>query len=250
MDRDATGKTGAKPWFEELDYRRTAMGELVLQRRRVAALDGAEAVEVKLNGEYLMSSLFHEAEVALADLVLKQQEGTDWDVVVGGLGLGYTAAAVLAYTQVQRLVIVEALEPVIEWHRQGLVPNGRVLSADPRCEFRHADFFALARGEGFDAATVDHRFDVVLLDIDHTPDLLLASGHADFYTETGLRHFARFLKPGGLFGLWSDAAPDAAFLALLERVFGHAEGHTVPFENPLQHTTSTNGVYLARCHPG
>ena len=125
-------------WFEELDCRRTPLGELVLQRRRVLALDGAEAVEVRLNGEYLMSSLFHEAEEALARLGLGALSGggANWDVVVGGLGLGYTAAAALAFPQVSRLVVVEALEPVIDWHRQGLVPNGRELSADPRCEFR------------------------------------------------------------------------------------------------------------------
>ncbi len=39
------------PQFEELDYRQTPLGELVLQRRRVLALDGAEAIEVKLNGD-------------------------------------------------------------------------------------------------------------------------------------------------------------------------------------------------------
>lgn len=233
------------PWFEELDYRKTPMGELVLQRRRIAALDGAEAYEVKLNDEYLMSSLFHEAEVALADLALSRLDGTNWAVVVGGLGLGYTAAATLRFRPMSRLVIVEALEPVIDWHRQGLVPNGRAVSDDPRCEYRHADFFALARGDGFDPNLPGLRFDAVLLDIDHTPGHVLAPGHADFYTEDGLRSFARFLQPDGVFGLWSNEAPDADFLAVLGRVFGHAEGITVPFDNPLQNTSSVNGIYLA-----
>lgn len=233
------------PWLEELDYRKTPMGELVLQRRRIAALDGAEAYEVKLNDEYLMSSLFHEAEVALADLALSRLDGTDWAVVVGGLGLGYTAAATLRFRPMRRLVIVEALEPVIDWHRQGLVPNGRAVSDDPRCEYRHADFFALARGDGFDPDVPGLRFDAVLLDIDHTPGHVLSPGHADFYTEDGLRSFARFLQPDGVFGLWSNEAPDADFLAVLGRVFGHAEGITVPFDNPLQNTSSVNGIYLA-----
>ena len=248
MGTEATGKTGIHSWFEELDVRDTPMGELVLQRRRVAALGHAEAVEVKLNGEYLMSSLFHVAEVALADLVLPQLGGADWEVVVGGLGLGFTAAAALHYAQVKRLVVVEALQPVIDWHREGLVPNGRVLSSDPRCVFLNADFFTLARGDGFDAEAAGHQFDAVLLDIDHTPDWLLASGHADFYTEDGLRHFSRLLKPGGLFGLWSNEPPDIAFLATLARVFGRAKGHLVPFNNPLQQTTSTNGIYIAQRH--
>ena len=56
--------------FEELDYQRTAIGELILRRRRALEVDGREIFEVKLNDEYLMSSLFHEGEVALTDLGL------------------------------------------------------------------------------------------------------------------------------------------------------------------------------------
>ena len=233
-------------WFEELDYRKTPMGELILQRRRIAALTDAQVYEVKLGGEYLMSSLFHEAEEELARLCLGRLGGANWDVVVGGLGLGYTAAAALLFAQVRRLVVVEALEPVIEWHRKGLVPNGKALTADPRCVYHHADFFALARESGFDPATAGHRFDAVLLDIDHTPGLLLSSSHADFYTEDGLRRLSRFLKPGGVFGLWSNEAPDEGFLEILKRVFARAEGHVVRFDNPLQQTTSSNGIYIAR----
>ncbi|MDD3439946.1 MAG: spermidine synthase [Kiritimatiellae bacterium] len=239
-------------WFEELDCRRTPLGELVLQRRRVLALDGAEAVEVRLNGEYLMSSLFHEAEEELARLGLGALPagGANWDVVVGGLGLGYTAAAALAFPQVSRLVVVEALEPVIDWHRQGLVPNGRELSADPRCEFHLADFFALARGNGFDPDQPAREWNAVLLDIDHTPAHHLNDAHADFYTPDGLRRLAGFLQPGGVFALWSNDDPDPAFLERLRGVFGWAEGHRVEFDNPLMGERSFNGVYVARLPGG
>jgi hypothetical protein len=54
--------------FAELDYQQTPLGELILRRRRVAELDGLEVFEVKLGDAFLMSSLFHEVEVALADL--------------------------------------------------------------------------------------------------------------------------------------------------------------------------------------
>ena len=238
-------EVGMTPWFEELDYRRTPMGDLILQRRRIAALGDAEAYEVKLNDEYLMSSLFHEAEVALADFALRRLEGSQWSVAVGGLGLGFTAAAVLKYTQVRRLVVVEALEPVIDWHRQGLVPNGRTLSDDPRCEYRHADFFALTKGNGFDPNAPGSRFDAVLLDIDHTPDHVLAPSHAEFYTDAGLQRLARLLQPDGIFALWSNDPPSPRFLSVLTRVFGHAEGHLIQFDNPLQNATSSNGIYLA-----
>ena len=237
------------PQFEELDYRRTPLGELILQRRRVLALDGAEAYEVKLNGEYLMSSLFTVAEVELSRLGLGALSGQDWEVVVGGLGLGYTAAAALAFPQVSRLVVVEALEPVIDWHRRGLVPNGKKLSEDPRCAYLNADFFALARGEGFDPAQPGRRWDAVLLDIDHTPAQLLNGAHGDFYAEAGLKRLLRFLKPGGVFALWSNDEPDEAFLSILRKVFEHAAGQTCVFDNPLTEKKSFNGLYVARA-PG
>ena len=233
------------PLFEELDYCRTRLGELILQRRRVLALEGAEAYEVKLNGEYLMSSLFYEAEVELSRLGLGALSGAQWEVVVGGLGLGYTALAALAFPQVSRLVVVEALEPVIRWHRQGLVPNGAALAGDRRCAFRNADFFALARGDGFDAEEPGHRWDAVLLDIDHTPTQVLNDSHADFYSEAGLRRFRQFLKPGGVFALWSNDEPEASFLKTLENVFERVEGHVVAFDNPLTQVPSSNGVMVA-----
>lgn len=235
-----------KRQFEELDYRATPLGELVLQRRKVLSLDGAVAYEVKLNGDYLMSSLFHVAEAELARLALDRLHGTGWDVVVGGLGLGYTAAAALAFPQVEHVRVVEALEPVIDWHQRGWVPNGAQLTADPRCQYQVGDFFALARGGGFDPDQSGRRWDAVLLDIDHTPTHHLAAAHADSYSDEGLQRLCGFLKPGGVFALWSNDDPDEQFLNRLRGVFGRAEGHVVEFENPLQGNMTANGVYVAQ----
>jgi len=232
--------------FEELDYQQTALGELILRRRLSPALGGREIFEVKLNDDYLMSSLFHESEVALTDLGLGELTGQGWDIVVGGLGLGYTAAAALKYDQVARMVVVEALAPVIEWHQRELVPNGALLSEDARCRYNHGDFFALARGDGFDPDDARHLFDAILLDIDHTPDALLNPGHADLYSEEGMMRLRGFLKSGGVFGLWSNDAPEKEFLAILSRVFDQVDGHVVEFENPIQGKTAANGVYIAK----
>jgi spermidine synthase len=231
--------------FEELDFQRTVMGELILRRRLALEADGREIFEVKLNDEYLMSSLFHEGEVALADLCLAGLTGEEWDVAVGGLGIGYTAAAALKYRRMARMIVVEALAPVIDWHRRALVPNGALLSGDSRCSFYHADFFALARGDGFDPDDPQHRFDAILLDIDHTPDALLSPSHADLYSEDGMRRMQTFLKPGGVFGLWSNDPPEKKFLTILSNVFDRVDGHTVEFENPIQGNTAANGVYVA-----
>jgi spermidine synthase len=236
--------------FEELDYQQTALGELILRRRQALEADGREIFEVKLNEEYLMSSLFHEGEVALTDLGLAELAGAGWDVVVGGLGLGYTAAAVLKYDQVSRMIVVEALSPVIDWHRRKLVPNGTLLSEDSRCRYYHGDFFALARGDGFDPDNPGHRFDAIILDIDHTPDTLLNPRHADLYSEEGMLRLRAFLKPGGVFGLWSNDVPEKEFLTILSHVFDQVKGHVVEFENPIQGNTSTNGVYVATIGTG
>ena len=232
--------------FEELDYQRTALGELSLRRRRALGMGGREVFEVKLNEEYLMSSLFHEGEVALADLGLSGLAGEKWDVVVGGLGLGYTAAAVLKYNQVARIIVVEALAPVIDWHQRKLVPNGALLSEDYRCRYYHDDFFALVRRDGFDPDNPRHLFDAILLDIDHTPNALLNPAHSDFYSKEGMMRLRTFLKPGGVFGLWSNDAPEKGFLAVLSSVFDQVDGHIVEFENPIQGKTAENGIYVAK----
>ena len=118
-------------YFEELDYRSTPIGALSLRRRRELSL-GVDVFEIKLGDEYLMSSLFTASEIALARLGLAEFSGADLDVVLGGLGLGYTAQAVLEHEAVKSLVIVEALDAVIDWHEKGVLPIGPALTADPR----------------------------------------------------------------------------------------------------------------------
>ena len=234
--------------FEELDYRETPLGPLMLRRRRIRSLDDLDVFEVKLGDAFLMSSLFTTVEIALANLGLAELATGPLDVVVGGLGLGYTAAAALDHESVRSLLVVDALEPVIEWHQRGLVPLGARLSADPRCRFVHGDFFALASAPdpGFDPAQAGRRFHAVLLDIDHSPKNLLHPRHAAFYEPAGLRALAAQLHPGGVFALWSDDAPDAAFIETLRDVFVTAKARIVTFPNPLLDTESASTVYVAR----
>ena len=231
--------------FEELDYQKTPIGGLSLRRRRELTL-GVDVFEIKLGDEFLMSSLFTASEIALARLGLAGLPGPNLDVVVGGLGLGYTAQAVLEHKTVASLIVVEALQPVIGWHQRGLVPLGPALTADPRCRFVHGDFFALAASpEGFDPQAPGRRFDAVLVDIDHSPEALLAPDNAAFYGEAGLTRLSAHLHPGGVFGLWSNEVPDDGFTARLDRVFDHARAEPVTFNNPLQDKPFTQTVYLA-----
>jgi len=231
--------------FEELAWRQTPLGLISLRRRRDPALD-VDVYEVKLDDEFLMSSLFPVAEIELARLGLAPLTGADLDVVVGGLGLGYTARTALADERVRSLFVVEAVEDVIDWHRRGLLPFAAGLADDPRTRLVRADFFAAVDGDGFDPDRPGRRFDAVLLDIDHSPRHVLHPGHAPFYTPDGLRRLADHLHPGGVFALWSDDPPDADFARTLAEVFATAQTHVVPFPNPLTGGQSANTVYVAR----
>jgi len=234
--------------FAVLDHQPTRLGDLMLRRRRILTLNGQEVFEVKLNGEFLMSSLFHAVEDALADLGLVALNDTALDVVVGGLGLGYTAVAALKHPTVRSLLVVEALEPVIDWHKQGLVPLGATLTGDARCRFIHGDFFALAAApeRGFDPAQPARRFHAVLLDIDHSPRTLLHPRHGAFYEADGLRRLAAHLHPDGVFAMWSDDPPDQEFVQDLDQVFVNSQPHVVKFPNPLLGRDSESTVYVCR----
>ena len=209
--------TSPSPRFEELDYRVTPLGELILRRRTLLSLENVEIHEIILGEGYLMSSLFTVVEEELARLGIaaatKEFPGKKaLDVVVGWLGLGYTARAVLEHDTVGNLIVVDYLAPVIEWHEKGLVPLGPGLVADSRCRFVEGDFFELALfGEGspgFDPEKSGRLFHAILLDIDHSPANLLHERHGDFYSPAGLRKLAAKLYPGGVFALWSDDPPE------------------------------------------
>ena len=235
--------------FEELDYQSTPLGPVSLRRQRLKMFDDREIHEVKLGNDYLMSSLFTKVEEELAHLSLAQVDAPAADVVVGGLGLGYTAWSALQHAHVASLLVVDYLAPVIDWHRRGLVPLGPKLTADPRCRFVHGDFFALSAADtdGYDPDQPGRRFHAILLDIDHSPDHLLHPRHVAFYDEPGLRAFAASrLHPGGVFGLWSDDPPEERFLANLRRVFATVETHVVAFPNPFLHRDSHSTVYVCR----
>ena len=232
--------------FEELDYQETPLGAISLRRRADLMQKGGMIYEIKLDDEFLMSSLFTTSETQLAKLGLAAVEGDALDVVVGGLGLGYTAATVLDNPGVRSLQVIEVMAPVIDWHRRGLVPLGKKLSSDPRCTLVHADFFACAASDvGFDHAESSRLAHAVLLDIDHSPSQWLAPGNRSFYSVAGLQDLARKLHPGGIFGMWSNDPPEKEFTRLLEAVFPSSEYRIVTFPNRYSGGESSSTIYLA-----
>lgn len=205
-----------------------------------------QVYEVKLGEEFLMSSAYTASEIALAELGMAALEGEDRTVLVAGLGLGYTAKAVLDDPKTERLLMAEYLEPVVDWHRRGLLPMGSAIPDDPRTEFVMGDFFALAAAQDLGSAKGEASLDAILVDIDHSPDALLSDHSRPFYSEESLARLSTMLKPRGVFGLWSDDPPDEAFTALLKAAFGDSWAEPVTIERPLAGTPIIQTVYLAR----
>lgn len=226
--------------FAELDWQQTPMGEITL-RRRLDPVLGVDIFEVILGDEHLMSSHFTVAEIELAHLGLAAVTGDDLDVLVGGLGLGYTAHAVLSHDRVRSLTVIEAVEVVVGWHERGLLPVSESLTGDARTKLVVDDFFALMRSD--DASIT---YDAIIVDIDHSTRHHLNPSHADLYTPEGLRRLKRHLAPSGAFALWSDDPPEEEFTGMLRDAFDLVETHVVAFDNALTGGVSTNSVYVAR----
>ena len=225
--------------IQELDWADTPWGEISLRQRwdRVTERD---VYEVKLGEDFLMSSQFTTGERELSRIGLEAVGGSSLTVLVGGLGLGYTAVAALEDERVTELTVVEALESVISWHVRDLLPDTRGLAADPRVRLVRDDFFDLVR-----SGRADRTYDAVLVDIDHAPDWLLRDDHGDLYTAAGFARVGAMLTDDGVFALWSDEPPEPEVVRRMGEAFGHAAGHVVPFPNPLPGGESTISVYLA-----
>ncbi len=247
--------------FEELDRAVTPLGELILRRREVLSLDRAEVFEVKLAGEFLMSSIVNDAEIALAELALPLLACDRCDVLIGGLGLGHTAKAALEAEKVATVTVIEYLQRVISWHQRELVPLGRSLTQDARCRLVHDDFFAVVgspashadrpaapRPEAL-ADLASKRFHAILLDIDHSPQCLLHAGHAAFYTSEGFTRLTDHIQPGGVFALWSADPPEESLTGGLSSAFATIQVRETKFYNPLLNLYDVNYIVVAQRSP-
>lgn len=234
------------PMFEELAWEQTPIGDLSLRRRRLSS-DGVDIWEIKLNDGYLMSSQFIDGEIALADLALAMTQGENLDVVVGGLGLGYTAEAALRNPRVSKLTVVELIPQVIQWHRDHLLPLGKIVADDPRCILQQGDFFALAtESDGFDPAAPDQVHDAILIDIDHSTTHFIDEASAGFYSAQAIAAITAKLKPDGVFALWSTDAEDPDFVSALEQSLVDVRIKRVEFATPYRDEPAFNLIYLGR----
>lgn len=213
-------------------------GEVVLRRRE--GYDGAPVLELRVNGVFVMDTEETTSERSLARRALELVEDPA-HVLVGGLGLGFTAREVLADRRVRRCTVVELEPALVEWLRDGTVPGGPDLLCDDRLELVVADV------AGHVAAAAPASYDLVLLDVDNGPGYLVHAGNAPLYAAEFLGSAVRTLRAGGVLVVWSaDPAPSLA--QALAEVAGDAEEVRCPVR--LQGREEHYHLYLARVQPG
>ena len=197
---------------EILERLSTATGDWQLQRRDAH-------YEIICNGVFLMASYNRESSRQLALLALGRVRGDRLRVLVGGLGIGYTAGAVLEDPRVIQLDLVEVEPVVVRWHREYFAPLvGRPLD-DPRTKLILADLSAVPLSPG--------TFDVLLLDIDNYPERIVREQNSALYDASGVSGLFRSLRPGGAMAFWAaDRAPMLA--ARLRRAADAVEEIEVP----------------------
>ncbi len=226
------------PHFEILAYDETPLGPLQLRRRELLREPGTIVTEVSLNHEFLMSSYNTASERALAWRALELHPGPGLDVLVGGLGLGYTAREALVSPRVARVTVVEFLPQVIGWLDGDLVPLAGELKADARLKVVQGDVYRRL------AEPPAAQHDLILLDVDHSPEDRLAAANGAFYTEEGLKRAKKHLKPGGVLGVWSYDE-SASFADTLRGVFREVRVEPVEFQNKFVEGTQTDWLFFA-----
>ncbi len=224
--------------YTEVARAESPRGEIVLRERHdpEAGSNAPSVLELRVNGVFVMDTFETSSEKGLATAALRQVEEPR-DVVIGGLGLGFTMHEVLADKRVERLVVVEVEDALVRWMRDGTIPHGPTYLADERLTVIAADI-RMVMAEATPAA-----YDLVLLDVDNGPGFLVYDENEAIYQADFLRQVQAALRPGGAVVIWS-AAESPRLQAEMEQVFGNAVA--VPFEVTLQSREEQYWTYLSR----
>jgi spermidine synthase len=178
---------------------------------------------IRGDGYDLMTSYAHSSEDAMMSLACPNPPG-DACVLVGGLGMGYTAAATLTLMPRRgRVVVAEIIPEVVEWNRGPLGPLAGHPLDDPRTELVLGDVADVIRAS-------EARFDAILLDVDNSVDSFSLPRNAWLYTTAGLEAARRALRPGGALAIWS-VGTDARFERMLRKHGFTASTHPIRERN-------------------
>ena len=208
-------------------------GELVLRRR--VEERSADVLELRVNGIFVMDTHETTSEIELAAVALGLVDDPR-DVVVAGLGLGYTTQRVLADSRVEQVKVVEIEEALVGWMRDGTIPHGPGLLADKRVHIVNADIVMAV-------AEASSTYDLVLLDVDNGPGYLVHDTNSGVYEHDFLVSTQRILNTGGALVVWSSA-PAPGLAATMEQVFGNCTEHW--YDVLLQEREEQYLLYLSR----
>ena len=181
-------------------------GELKFSRR-------GDEFSIRLSGirGELMNSRVFNSEKELSRLgceYIKSKQHAQ--VLVGGLGMGYTLAAALnAVTETSQVTVAELIPEVVEWNKGPLGDCAKNPLADPRAKVHIGDVKRLL-------TTKKPTYDAILLDVDNGPEGLTHDDNNWIYSESGLQDIYRSLQPNGMLAVWS-AGPDYLFTVRLKK---------------------------------
>jgi len=194
-----------------LDRVTTPRGELVLRR-------AGEHFEVISNGTFLMDTRDGRSERLLVRAALDRHPAPR-DLLIGGLGVGFSLQAAVADLRLRRIGVVEVEATVADWHRTHLAAVSSGALDDPRVQVVIADL-------GSWLASTTAAYDVICLDVDNGPGWTVTDGNAALYGESGIALLVSRLRPGGVLAVWSAAAVPA-YERLLSRHFDLVSSHAI-----------------------
>jgi spermidine synthase len=168
-------------------------GDLRLKRR------GAE-FSITLGQSELMNSRRGGSEEALAAIACERiQLRRRPQVLIGGLGMGFTLRAALgALGPDARIVVAELVPAVCAWARGPMAEIFGESLTDQRVSIRETDVGDLIRSSS-------SNFDAILLDVDNGPEGITRKSNDRLYDIEGLSAAYIALRPGGVLAVWSSA---------------------------------------------
>lgn len=223
--------------LEILAYDETPLGPLCLRRRELLSQPGTFVTEVTLNHEFLMSSFNTDSERAISNRSVEIHGGPNLKALVGGLGLGYTAAELLKDDRVGSVEVVEYLPQVIDWLHSGLVPLSSELNAAAGLQITQGDVYQKLLDPPHES------FDLIVIDVDHSPSDQLGKQEHFFYTADGLARAKMHLADGGVLAVWSYAE-SSSFADALKSTFERVHVESVKTVNTLVGHEQTDWLFF------
>src|SRR3954454_18165703 len=187
------------PWLQ-IDSARVPGAEVELR-----LMQRGDDFSMMLGSNELMNSRLSGSEEALATLACRRIEAVKKpEILIGGLGMGFTLRAALAVLGPEaRIMVAELVPAVIAWAQGPMAPLFGGSLSDPRASVREADVVDVIRSHA-------SAFDAILLDVDNGPEALIRKANDSLYDAKGLKAIYRALRSGGVLAVWSSR-PNPAF---------------------------------------